>query len=102
MYFYINQRMKVFENVDIEFFDMADARIRPDAGEEVLIVLKDSSSAQRSYYNRPVTPTGEQKLTYATFKKYKTVLSKFIDSTGYYSCTYNLDDIICWGRLKKN
>jgi hypothetical protein len=91
--------MKVFEDVEIEFFDMADARLRPNDEEEVVLILKDGSKSQRPCYGRRNLPTG-QRLAFATYKVYSSVPCKFVDRTGYLTSTYKLEDIICWGRLK--
>lgn len=91
--------MKVFENVDIEFFDLKDKK--PSDGDTVTIVIKDSSFARRSYYNNNLPLTGEKALTTAIYKEYKTRPCKFTDSTGYFVVNYIADEIVCWAKIKQ-
>lgn len=92
--------MKVFENIEIEFFDMADARQRPNDQEEVVLVLKDCSRSQKPSYRR--RGNSGQRLAFATYKMYTSVPCKFKDTSGTHINTYKLEDVICWGRLKKD
>ena len=88
--------MKVFEDVDIEFFDMKTDK--PNNREEVVIVLKTEDS--KKYYGLPSFPSTKKAVTFALYKSYKSVPSKFTDRTGYIVRNYKEDEVVCWGRLK--
>lgn len=92
--------MNVFNDVDIEFFDLKDQK--PNDGEQILIVLKAGvdSGNYISYYNNntPTILTTADTLDLAEYQIFKSVPSKFKCKTAYRRRTFEEKDIICWGR----
>jgi hypothetical protein len=89
----------IFEGIDVEFFDIRDKQ--PDNGEHVIIVLKTGVAS----YTRPRTTQSTwmgPHMVGVVAKRFKTVPTKFVVRESYYSDTFMENQIICWGRTKKD
>jgi len=83
--------MRVFENIEIEFFDPQDQV--PNSRETVIIILKTGVSRRQMNVNG---------LIQCRFYQYKTVKSKFEHIAGVGYGKYLLSEVKCWGRLVKS
>lgn len=82
--------MRIFEDIEMEFFDPMD--VEPANNETVIIFLKE---------NVPRLQLNLDGLVQCRFIKYKTVPPKFENVAGYSYKKFTMQQVQCWGRIKK-